>query len=692
MARDPYRYFRVEARELLEQLGGAALGLEKDPSGAELAQMLRLAHTLKGAARVVKQREIADLAHGLEDALAAYREGGAAVPRERVDEIFAAIDAMSGQLARLPDPRPESGAASSAPAPEPARIVRAEVADVEALIDGLGEALGELASMRRAIGGAERARLFAGQLAGQIASPRFAGSQPAGGTAGSFAKARSLTEQVLGEIGDLQRDVAGCVERMERELRQARELTERLRLIPVGSLLPALQRLARDSARGTGKRVTLEASGSDVRLDGDVLEAVQPALVQLVGNAVAHGIEPEEERRRIGKPPEGCVALEITRKGHRVSIRCRDDGRGVDLEAVRRALQRKGVLTRESARLGTAELLDLLLKGGVTTSGAITDLSGRGIGLDVVREIVERLGGELAVQTVAGQGTSVELRVPVSLASLDVLMVEAGGARAAVPLDAARGARRVRLDEIARAPDGEAIEHDGRLIPLTPLGAALARGGHGSRGEARTSTPQAVSVVLLAARGGVAALQVDRILGTEEVMVRPLPALAPATAIVAGVHLDAAGDPCPVLDPVTLLERANRAGATLQPGLAPRARPILVIDDSLTTRMLEQSILESAGYEVALAISGEEALDMARRNEYSLFLVDIEMPGMDGFVFLERSRADPALRGVPCLLVTSRDAAEDRLRGESAGASGYIVKSEFDQVEFLKRVATLVRQ
>lgn len=691
MARDPLRYFRVEARELLEQLGSAALALETDPSSAELSRLLRLAHTLKGAARVVKQREIAELAHALEDTLAPYRDGGRAVPRDCVDGMLATIDAMGEQVARLPGPQSEEALKAPAAAVEQVRIVRTEIADVDALIEGLGEAHGELASMRRTVGGAERARHLATQLTEQLASPRYRDTQRTAGQASAAANVRSLAEEVLEAITGLERGVAGSVERIDRELRQARELTERLRLVPAGTAMNALQRVVRDSARGAGKRVAFEASGAEVRLDGHVLDAVQPALVQLVRNAVAHGIEPEDERRRAGKPLEGRVTLEITRRGHRVSIRCRDDGRGVDFDAVRRALQRKGALPLDSDALKSADLLGLLLKGGLTTSGVVSEFSGRGIGLDVVREVADRLGGEVALQTAEGLGTTVEVRVPVSLASLEVLVVEAAGTRAAVPLEAVRGTRRLAAQEVARAPEGGALEYEGRLVPLVSLAPWLARYGVERPGRAKGKDAQAFSVVLLAAGNSAAALTVDRILGVETIMLRPLPTLAPAAKFVSGVHLDAEGDPRLVLDPVALVDPASRPAAG-EGDPVRAARPILVIDDSLTTRMLEQSILESAGYEVALATSGEQALEMARRKDYGLFLVDIEMPGMDGFAFVERSRADPLLRDVPCVLVTSRDSAHDRNRGESAGASGYIVKSEFDQVDFLDRIAKLVRQ
>jgi two-component system chemotaxis sensor kinase CheA len=241
--------------------------------------------------------------------------------------------------------------------------------------------------------------------------------------------------------------------------------------------------------------------------------------------------------------------------------------------------------------------------------------------------------------------------------------------------------------DVARAPEGDAIVHDGDMIPLLPLAPRLNRSRSGS---ATRASARGISAVVVAGAAGRAALAVDRLRGIETIMLRPLSAHALADAIVLGVHLDADGNPRPVLDPETLV--TPLLPVRTESAATSTVLPILVIDDSVTTRMLEQSILESAGYQVELATSGEEALEMAKRNHYGLFLVDIEMPGMDGFAFIEASRVDPQLRDVPSILVTSRESPEDRRRGEAVGASGYIVKGEFDQGEFLDQVATLIHR
>lgn len=684
MGRDPYKYFRVEAQELLDQLGKGVLDLEKGSGVSDLVpQLLRLAHTLKGAARIVKQQVIADRAHSIEDLFAPFRESGAGPPRDCIDAALKLVDDIGGHVATLQPPAETEGRIADKPAIEEAfRVVRADIAEMDALLDGITETYTQIAALRRHTASAEQARRLAELLTEQRGALRSTERARAGNGVAE-TKIRAITEELRAAIGGLERNLVSSVDRIDRELRQVRDSAEQLRLIPAGALFTSLERTARDAAQSLGRRVVFEGRGGEVRLDAHVLAAVQGALLQLVRNAVAHGIEPEGARRSARKPSEGRVTLEVVRRGRRVTFRCADDGAGVDLQGVRRAAQRKGLSTTELDRLGVEELLRLLLRGGISTSGTVTEVAGRGIGLDVVREAAERLGGEVGVHTDTGRGTTVELIVPLSLASLDALVVEAAGISAAIPLDAVRRTLRVAAGDIARTAQGESILHDGKAVPFVPLHRMLG-------GTASPTDGQSWSAVILESSEGTAAVGVARLLGTTNVVLRPIPEFAPATAVVAGASLDAEGTPQLVLDPDGLVAEVRRAGAPPSEPESPRV-PVLVVDDSLTTRMLEQSILESAGFEVGMAISGEEALQEARRKRYALFLVDIEMPGMDGFALIERMRADPALRDIPAILVTSRDSSQDRRRGEDVGAQGYIVKSEFDQGEFLARIRQLVQ-
>ncbi len=669
---DPYRYFRVEARELLDQLGKGTLDLERGPGSGLVARLLRLAHTLKGAARVVKQPEIADRTHAIEDILVPFRDSAATVPRERIEAVLRLLDEIEARMRALDAPveaaipgRPE----------EPTAAVHAESAATDEVLDGLAEAHVQLGGLRQTLVAVGRARHLAELIAAQAVAPAPVRPAP---TAGS-----SLAEELHGVLGGIERGLASGVEQLDRELRQVVEAAERLRLVPARTIFTALERTVRDAARALGRRVTFIGSGGDVRLDPQVLGILQGALLQVVRNAVAHGIEPAEERVAAGKPAEGRVEIAVERRGRQIVFIGSDDGRGVDIEAVRRAAQRQGHAATGIQRPGSEELLRLLLKGGISTSGVVTEVSGRGVGLDVVREAVDRLGGEVEVRSEPGRGTHVELAVPLSLSALAVLIVEVAGAAVAIPREAVRRTLRVPISEITSTADGASIVHDGRAIPFAPLSRLVSSREAAARGD------RPWSVVVVEAGGRLGAVGVDRLVGSAEVVVRRLPALAPASALVVGASLDVAGSPRLVLDPGVLVAELGRLAASAPPQAAPRPL-ILVVDDSLTTRMLEQSILLAAGYAVDVATSGEEALEMVRRQRYALALVDVEMPGIDGFTCIERMRADPALRDLPAMLVTSRASPEDRRRGEQVGACAYIVKSEFDQNDLLERIRRLV--
>lgn len=669
MAKDPYRYFRIEARELIEQIGQGVLALEQGVRDAEqVALLLRWAHTLKGAARVVRQAQIADLIHGVEELLAPLRSDDAPLPRSTVDQLLAACDRVNGLLAQLPQaeavaaapaPALAGGDAPAAEAEAPQRLGRADVLEVDVLLEGLGEIGTELASLRRAIGTLDALRELA-----------LAGGAAQGGRV------------LVAQLDTLERRMAGGAERIDRELRQTRDAAERLRLVPVAGVFSTLERCARDAAHSSGRQVVFEAGGGQLRIDGEVLDLVLGALLQLVRNAVAHGIETPAERLAAGKPAAGRIVLEVARRGYMVWFRCRDDGRGIDQAALRRSLAERGL----DAPDDSAGLLARLMQGGVSTSSVVTELSGRGIGMDVVRAAMGKLGGKAQAASSAG-GASFELSVPLTLAALDVLLVEADGQTMALPLDAVHGALRVPPEQVVHTVDGGAIVYQGQLLPLLPLAV-----GARQRQQARHLwSPRAMTAVVIRSQGELLALATSRLGGVDSVVLRALPPLVTADPMVLGLYLDIEGEPRLVLDPEQL-GRALTGRRSSGREVATPCLPILIVDDSLTTRMLESSILESAGYQVALAASAEEGLELARQNRYALFLVDVEMPGMDGFGFITEIRADPQLRDIPAMLVTSLDTAAHRRRGAEAGANGYIVKNEFDQTAFLALIGELVQR
>lgn len=698
MAKDPYRYFRVEARELTDQLGQGLLELERTGSGGEIVpRLLRLAHTLKGAARVVRQPEIADHAHAIEGALSPFRELAGSVPRDAVDAILRLIDAITGRVSELRAPG-EAEQASTAAAPAEAESSEAapaeaaptyeegfqgthtDVEEIDEILDGVTEAYTQIVSLRDAATFAERAYRQVDVLAEQLGATVRDSER---GGAGRLERALASADQLRTLIAQLERAIAGTHERIDRELRQVRDATEQLRLVPAGALFASFERTARDAAQVLGKEVVFAAAGGQIRLDAHVVRVVQDAMIQLVRNAVAHGIETREARIADGKPSAGKVEVVVSRRGRKVVFACRDDGRGIDVAALRQAAIAKGGAAGELDQLDASGLVRVLLEGGLSTAAQVNDIAGRGIGMDIVRDTLAKLSGELIVATEPGLGTTFELVVPLSVSSVEALVIESAGVTATIPLTSVRHTLRLELRDIHRSSAGQAIVHEGRATPLVSLARLLG----GEQGPVRNDG--GVSAIVVVGSAGAAAIAVDGLRGTANTVFRTLPDLAPTTAAVAGASLDADGSPLLMLDAEGLVSMALRAGDPAAE-TEVEAKPLLVIDDSLTTRMLEQSILESAGYQVDVATSAEEGLERARRVEYALILVDVEMPGMDGFTFIEQIRADPRLRDIPAILVTSRNAPEDKQRGQDVGANGYVVKSEFDQGELLEHIKQLV--
>ncbi|GGJ78935.1 hypothetical protein GCM10010123_06060 [Pilimelia anulata] len=702
MADDPLRYFRIEARELADELSRGVLDLEASPADPEpVGRLLRAAHTLKGAARVVRQGELADRTHAVEDLLVPYRGGGEPVPRDVLTRLLALVDGLDAAVGGLAAPPGEEPAPAAVPAadpadpgapagpPEPAPAaaaagvlptVRADTRDVDELLDVVGEAYAQFAPLRRQVDAVDRARRTAELLADRLRVRAHDDGAPDRSRESGHATAVRLA----GELTALGRHLTDSAAYVQRELDEVRQRAERLRLVPAASIFTPLRRAVRDAADAEGKAATFDAAGGDLRLDPHVLTLVGNALLHVVRNAVAHGIEPAAGRAAAGKPAEGRIAVDVARRGGHAAFRCRDDGAGFDLAALRRAAGATGWRGTGDPDRDLRELVDLLLRGGISTAETVTAVAGRGIGLDVLRDVAEQLGGEVAVETEPGAGTTIELAVPLTVVSLRGLTVRAAGCEATLPLDAVRGCLRLDPDAAAQAAAAGAVPHGGNLLPYVAL-AGLLPGPPAVGGD--------TVAVIVAAGDDTAAVGAEALLGASTLVGRPLPDLAPADPIVGGVTIDVEGIPRIVLDPHALVgAAAGGRGAGPAPADREEAvdRSVLVVDDSLTTRMLERSILESAGYHVDLAASGEEGLSKAAGGRYALFLVDIDMPGIDGFTFVERARADTAIGDTPVILVSSRTSAEDRQRGAAAGANAYLAKSEFNQDELLRRIRELV--
>ena len=471
------------------------------------------------------------------------------------------------------------------------------------------------------------------------------------------------------------------------------------RLLPAALLVPPLERVVRDLSQQLGKRVRLSFSGAELELDRGIIDGLRDPLIHMVRNALDHGFETPQLRAQRGKPLEGALLLQITSDGATVTVRLSDDGAGIDAAAVQRRAAARGLIDAAQP-LDDARIHQLIFEPGFSTAPTVTETSGRGVGMDVVRERVAQLGGQITVQSVAGLGSSFTLHLPVQLATNRVLLVRLNTAQlVALPTRNLERTGRVRPAQIAAVASGHAVQLDGRAVALVSLGGLL--------GVATEPVGEWVEYVVLSASNGQRlACAVAGLVSEQEVVAKRLPYPLQAAAHLSGAALLGSGELVPILNVAAILERDRQASTGQSsssqssssqfgaqqpvPNAQPKRRRILVVDDSVTTRTLERSILESAGFETRTAIDGLQALELLRSFEAELVLSDVEMPHLDGFGLTQEIRRDPRTQHIPVILVTSLDQPEHKERGALAGADAYIVKSEFNQQTLLETIGRLL--
>ncbi|HIC87988.1 MAG TPA: hybrid sensor histidine kinase/response regulator, partial [Anaerolineae bacterium] len=453
----------------------------------------------------------------------------------------------------------------------------------------------------------------------------------------------------------------------------------RLRLLPVATLYALLPRVVRDQAHELGKEAALILEGEETELDRQVLQDLREPLQHLIRNAIDHGIEPPEEREKLGKPRIGQLHLSARQQGGQVVLTLSDDGRGIDVNQVRTTAVRRGLITAEqAAALDDNTTLELIYLPGLSTSKLVTATSGRGVGMEVVKTTISRLGGNVQVSSQPGRGTTFTISLPLTLTLAQVLLISV--AKQTYAISTANVERVVRVDsrQVRHAGGKTAFHWSGQTIPLVRLSTVLGVNGSGEGEEG----PSAYPVLLLRQQKSVIGFQVDELLDEQEVVVKPLQGLLAGAEHTVGATILGDGSVVAILDAANLA-RIARSGlvAEARPLLQepePSARPlILLVEDSITTRELERSILEASGYDVVAVSNGREAWEALAQNDISLVVTDIQMPVMDGFELCEKMRADDRYRDIPVVIVTSLEKTEDKRRGLEVGAQAYILKNAF---------------
>jgi len=776
--------FLEELEEHVGALNRDLLALEKDPSGPDRAERLKMlfrtAHSLKGAARSVNATLIESVCHRLEEILSGIRDGKSRFTRDLFVLLFAAADAIeeagmrlreqqdlagaplaallhrldaaagsgnpetkeevvqetreqgtegvpgkeqettvvpvsppvssdaSPSTTRVPLFRPSSPASGEA-SPEPAGAagtVRVSADKLDAFLARSGELL---VARRRVQSRAEELttlREFVGRWKAEwraVEKPvaKFLleqGTESRPGWGAGTAVGERLPRRVSVALGrvydnlcqmdkDLER-LAGAVAADGRVLKEAASSIDdevrRVRMLPFAEACQGLDRMVRDLARAVGKEVELVIEGGDVELDRSVLEGLKDPLRHLVRNAVDHGAETPEERRAVGKSPHLRLTVAAAVRGAQVEVVVADDGRGINLDALRAQVRKKGLPEPADAH----ELAQAIFLQGFSTTKFITDVSGRGVGLDVVKSRVEALHGDVELSFTPGSGTRFTLSVPLTLTTLRVLLVAAGGQTFALSTANVQKLVRAEPDQLRSVEGRQMLALGARPVPLASLAATL-----GLRGPAAPAgkTP----VVVLSIGEKRMAFVVEEFQAELEVVIKGLGARVRRTRFVSAATILPSGKIALVLNAANVVRKALQrpSGQVMaSPDRKPKApkKRILVVDDSLTTRALEKSILEAAGYDVTAAADGAVAWQALQERGADLVVSDVDMPRMDGFALTEAVRGSERFRDLPVVLVTARETEADRTRGVEVGADAYLGKSAFDQKNLLETIAQLL--
>jgi two-component system sensor histidine kinase and response regulator WspE len=778
--------FREEVRAHAATLNTGLLELEREPGNPQrIEPLMRAAHSLKGAARIVGLDLAVQLAHELEDAFVAAGAGRVRLTPAHIDVFLRGADLLAalgeedltrwaatrqGEVAQVrsaaaalvrgdsppatipasgggeppppaggdgpgsaeaevpaetraltPAPVPGApvpspgGAAGTAAEPHPAvevpslvpraarggpvpaepveAVVRVTAQSLNRLMSLAGESLVQARWLQPFATALQQLKKHHDHLTARLDAlvQGLSTGQQAETLAGPLAEAQrqaAFCRQVLAErIGEFE-DHAGAAEDLNTRLYRE-VIVSRMR--PFADGVHAFPRLVRDTARRLGKQARLEVVGQATEVDRDILEQLEAPLTHLLRNAVDHGLELAETRQAAGKPAEGVIRVEARHRAGMLAITVSDDGPGIDVEVIRRkVVERRHAAPEMANRLTDAELLEFLFLPGFSTAGQVTEVSGRGVGLDVVQDTVRRVGGSVQVSTRPGRGTTFHLLLPITLSVLRAVLVDIAGEPYAFPHN--------RIDRLLRVPRAQvcSLEHrsfvavDGRNVGLV-LAAQLL--------ELPAEPPQGddLPVLLLSDATGTYGLIVEAFRGEQDLVVRPLdPRLGKVPNVSAAAILD---DGAPVLiadveDLIRAMDQYIQSGTLRRCDRAEvRAaakKRVLVVDDSITVREVQRQILRTHGYQVEVAVDGQDGWNKVRAEPFDLVISDVDMPQVTGLELVRRIRDDYALRDLPVIVVSYKDRDEDRLRALEAGANSYLTKSSFHDHAFLEAVTALI--
>ncbi|MFC5473765.1 hybrid sensor histidine kinase/response regulator [Paraherbaspirillum soli] len=725
--------FRLELDTQAQIISNGLLALERAPSADLLEACMRAAHSIKGAARIVGLQAGVDVVHVMEDCLVAAQQGQLELGPQRIDQLLRGVDLLLRIGATAPDqdawqtgPGREQinaflhGLQRSLSEPDAAqtvapttmdgasntgdsrpiggdRMLRVTAAHLNRLLSLSGESLVEshrLASFNAALLRLKRLQhntahsLSLLQQTLQDSAPEAARLDVLRTLRQQFAQSQDMLAQQLAELESFERRHSSLSQRLYDQALacRMRPFTDRVR---------GYARTVRDLGRALGKQVRLDISGEATQVDRDILEQLDAPLVHLLRNALDHGIELPQQRLAAGKSEAGTIRLSARHNAGLLQIDVSDDGNGIDLEQLRRAIIQRGLVDQATAaRLSDAELLNFLLLPGFSMRATVTEISGRGVGLDVVHNMLKQMRGTIQIFNQPGHGMHFQLQLPLTLSVVRCLLVEIGGEPYALPLASVNRTLALEQEQIALLEGRQHFSFENRQIGLVSSCQIL------QKSEA-AAADRSIPVVLIGSHAQTYGLRVDRLLGEHMLVLQALdPRLGKIKDVAAAAVMEN-GAPVLILDVEDMLRsveeliahgQLDRVQHHSQPGSQPPqpGKRILVVDDSLTVRELERKLLSNRGYAVRVAVDGMDGWNALRSEQFDLVMTDVDMPRMDGIELVTLIKNSPQLKAIPVMIVSYKDRPEDRQRGLDAGADYYLAKASFHDDTLLQAVLDLI--
>ncbi len=735
--------FKEEALGYIAKLNSGLLALEKNPKDRTLFhELMRAAHTLKGASRMMGFQAIHDVSHRLESFFSECEVGKKAFESHFLDSLFYALDelkkvieniaqgkeegldveALLSKMADIEERKTvlEKKNVSQKPKLEvistPKKEEKKKIKDVVRPQEFPKELPREFKEEQEEYIRVPLSRIHEiVNLIAEMTSAKIRESFKLSSYKVLSQKTRKLEKNIQnlkpffqGKSGALQ-DMEGLATRIREDSQTCYDITQdevfhmapileglqskmkELRIVPLSSLFEQFPRMVRDIAKEEKKNIGFEIQGQQTELDKVIVDGLKAPLIHILRNAVDHGIENEEERIKVGKPPQGKIKLSAFQEGGKVVIEVFDDGRGIDPELIQKSVLKKKLITEDKlSQMGPNDILNLIFLEGFSTSPLITDVSGRGIGLTVARTEVERFRGEVFVKTEVSKGTTLRLELPLTVAILQVLRVQVSGFQWALPLSSIIETVQIKKEALSTIENCSIIHLREEAIALVSLAKLL---GRERESEGKKEDKETLLIVIVKSIHGKIGLMVDKILGEEEVHIKGLTPHIGKVRRVSGTAVLGSGEVLIILESSDLVRLAKEYHPSLPtPKIlkAPAKKKILVVEDSLTTRELEKAILENFGYEVQTALDGIDALQRLSQASFDLIVSDIAMPRLDGFEMCKSIRKDKNLKEIPLIFVTALSNEEEKKKGIEVGAQAYIIKGQFDQGNLLETIERLL--